>query len=1023
MHLRLRLSRGETCVSRVCSAVNDDADLDAVRDNQDNCSVTNNPTILPGSDPPVQADDNFNGFGNECDPVGNFDENRDGLPDDVANGPFFAVATTCKNVPLANLVVLSPITRDRGELGTCPGGPTVTTCSDGFRIGQACTTGTDCPAVCQGGTRNGTSCAGTGATACTAAGGTCVQGSSCATVTNACGDGDPFGDPGERVVVGLLLQNITGIDLTGVNLSLSTGDPDIACILDASITIPSFPNGSTLDTRSLVVTPFTPDGNFFEVVISDTVQTTSRDAAGSGRNLVLTMNSNEVGGTTSPVPVVFLEDLDMPPGATPIPTAARCDGDMAFAQAGILCPNGDSDCGGVSGACKPGLIYEDFETIGPLGTDPRGGTGGVAQANDFSSTIGFIERNAGADSDTTMVGSVCFGFEQYSATRAQAAISTPTMTPTGTSTRSARPSRSPRPSTAPSPLTGAGTRTPPTAPGTPLPLRQIEAFVTNPINLTISPAADDLFLSFCHIVSRGRRQPDQLPGRPGRRPRRRPDRGGHGSRRGNDNFGRWQKLAPFQNVYEHTTQVFSWFGYCEFTPTDAATAANPTAYGETMCFPDGIWSHSGNVLGTNVLHVLPGAGTRIPGQPWETESGCSPSSTSRLFIGQRVRIRWIAQGWDFGNGWDSYMEPPGADSPVRHRHSRRRMVDRLHPADGGRRDSGLAAGLRPTPSRRSRGVRPTTVCTPGTNGGFNVVFTITDADGDGVVVSGESLLLDASQTVNTGGCADGVAQFKFYGGLDGTTVLQDWSSAGSLRLGNTTDLELYKVQVRCSSDFACTTLPTGPPTGADANGCKVYVGPPPAPVEATLTFSLTPTSKNMSLTMPNFLLNGTLPHKSLPRPVYGHSFVRTDALITGSLCTAGTYAGKIGCNVAADCGTGGVCTFKDGGLTGTCVGTACTITDAFKNLTSFSSTTGLTGIGSCDIDAYQHTCNAPTPSTINLVDADLPAPRLCLLLPGRHLHHAHRHHQDLRPVRHNPHQHGCRGPDGDDQLPVRPGGG
>jgi hypothetical protein len=263
-------------------------------------------------------------------------------------------------------------------------------------------------------------------------------------------------------------------------------------------------------------------------------------------------------------------------------------------------------------------------------------------------------------------------------------------------------------------------------------------------------------------------------------------------------------------------------------------------------------------------------------------------------------------------------------------------------------------------------------CTPGTNGGYDVVFTITDADGDGVVVSGESLLLDASQSVNTGGCADGVAQFKFYGGLDGTTVLQDWSSAGSLRLGNTTDLELYKVQVRCSSDYACTTLPTGPPTGAATNGCKVYVGPPPAPVEATLTFTLTPTSKNMSLTMPNFLLNGTLPHKSLPRPVYGHSFVRTDALITGSLCTAGTYAGKIGCELAANCGTGGVCTYKDGGLTGTCVGTACTITDAFKNLTSFSSTTGLTGIGSCDIDAYQHTCNAPTPSTINLVDADLP---------------------------------------------------
>ena len=155
---------------------------------------------------------------------------------------------------------------------------------------------------------------------------------------------------------------------------------------------------------------------------------------------------------------------------------------MAFAQAGILCPNGDSDCGGVSGACKPGLIYEGFETIGPLGTDPRGGTGGVAQANDFSSTIGFIERNAGADSDTTMVGSVCFGFEQSSAAPLlQAAILTPTLTLTGTSTqnRNAIPNEKAYAASA-NPLTGDGTPTRTTAPGTRCPAPADRGVLTQP---------------------------------------------------------------------------------------------------------------------------------------------------------------------------------------------------------------------------------------------------------------------------------------------------------------------------------------------------------------------------------------------------------------------------------------------------------------------------------------------------------------------------------------------------------------
>jgi hypothetical protein len=237
------------------------------------------------------------------------------------------------------------------------------------------------------------------------------------------------------------------------------------------------------------------------------------------------------------------------------------------------------------------------------------------------------------------------------------------------------------------------------------------------------------------------------------------------------------------------------------------------------------------------------------------------------------------------------------------------------------------------------------------NSGFSVDFRITDADGDGVVVTGESLLLDATQTVNPGGCADGAPQFRFTrvdGG--GTHILQDWSTSGFLKLANTADGDLYQVEVRCSSDFSCTTSPVGPPAGGVSGGCRVYAGLPPTPVEPALTFLLSSGSSNMTFSMPNFLLSGpgTPPGLSLPRSVYGHSFVRTDALSVGNGST-------------------------DGGISGSCAGVNCTVTQPFRNLTSFASTTGLTGAGSCDIDSFQSTCNAPTPANVSWTDGSVPA--------------------------------------------------
>jgi len=977
---------GSTCGSIVCSTVNDDADKDAVKDDFDNCAVTSNPTILPGSEPPVQADDNFNGIGNECDPAGNYDENRDGIPDDVANGPFFALAATCKNVPLANLIVLQPIVRDRGELTGCLGGPTVDTCDAGSNIGKACTGGGDCP------------------------GGACVS------VFDACGDGDNFGDPGERVRMGLFLQNITGITLTGINLSLSTADPDIACILDASITIPSFPTGSSLDTRTLTPPDDSgapSDGKFFELVMSSAVANLTTNPTQPARaNLTLTLNSIEVGGTTSPIPVVFLEDIDFPAAASPVYTAAHCNpqvlgiGSKTFW--GAACPGGDADCGGVAGSCRAGLVYEGFEFPGGAPT----GTGGVSQNNDFSNTIGFIERNASADSETTVVGRPCFGFvEVLQRTPSSGCQIDPDFDTdfhfeqlgaipgpkAHAGTRSAHWGRH----------TDANLRS-----GDTLPLREIEAFDTDPINLTISPNPGDLIVSFWHIMAGaddtrinfqvgqagdladvqiavdldGNFKTCQHPTEPLLDPAVvctiTADCTSPYTCELADSFGRWQKLVPFQNVYEHTAQVFSWFGYCEFTPTDAAKSINPGVFGETMCFPDGIWSHSGAVLGSNPLSFSTAQG---PGDLGTAGDGTWVESKFNLglFLGQRVKIRWIGQGWDFGNGWDSYMEPPGAANPF----------DIGTSDDGWWIDDIQVTGAVETPVSPvvDSGPVAATSCpassldncnqalgtTPGASSafsGFNVSFNVTDADGDGVVVAGESLLLDASQTANPGGCTDGVPQFiilKVDG--SGTSVLQDWSSSGSLRFGNTVEGDLYQVQVRCSSDFSCTTAPVGPPTAAVTGGCRVYAGPPPAAQEPTLTFTLSATSADMNISMPNFLLSGpgTPPHLSMPRPVYGHSFVRTDALPVGNGATGvtGTDGGISGACIGGS-NPGTACLLGSA----TCLaGGVCGVGQSFKNLTAFLSTTGNTGVGSCDIDAFQHTCAAPTPATIQWIDNSTPA--------------------------------------------------
>jgi subtilase family protein/thrombospondin type 3 repeat protein len=854
---------GGSCTGRLCSAQNDDLDRDLVKDTFDNCPTLYNQTTLPGSNPPVQADANFNGLGDVCDPAGNFDETRNGIPDDVENGPFYALAVTCNKVPLADLVVLKTLVRDLPEVSQCG-----------------------------------------------AAG------------TSPCGDGDVFADPGEMVRVRLILQNISAQNLTGLTMSLSTADPDITCLTDTTIRVASLPAGGTVDTRTLgtcagglkagqrcssnadcpasTCTAYGPDGDYFEMVISPSVSTV--DVTNPARaNLTLTLNSDQAGGTARTIPISFVEDLDLPGGAPPPYTASKCT--VESTVPGGACAS-DANCiDGLhpTGKCLPGLIYEGFETT----------TG-------FPGTIGAL-MNSGSGPGL-IAGQACYGFmEVLGRTAGQGCqidpdndndwhIHTLTSPDLGKAFQGNQSAH-------------WGLHTDPAnRAGDTIHFRQIAAFVTNPINLTLTPAPDDLFLSYYQIVElvddnavnfAAGQAGDfvdvqvQVDGNPSPAV---------------DSFGRWQKLEPFQNVYEHTPQVFSWFGYCEFTPADAAETVNPAAFGETMCFPDGVWSHSGNVLGANKFDIYQAQGPGFLGSVGEGIWVQSKFNLA-LFLGQRVRIRWIGQSWDFGNGWEAYLLPPGSAPPF----------------DVGFRDDGWwidaiqITGAVQTPFVPL--VEPTTLplgsqcpainspanCNEavGTSFGINPLLVLIDSDGDGALAPGETFRLDALGTDNPGGCKNGILQFQF--SRDGI-VVQDWSTTTSY-VSSFAGLAAYTVKARCSTDFSCTSA------SFDLNGVVTgtatkLVGICPAiPFPVTLPdmtasgsglFSLPslldqPTGQTTcSPPVPPAVLYEVGP--MLPS-TYGHNFVRTAA--TGRLfgtgtCDTGPKAG-LSCFSNSDCLSPNLC--------------------------------------------------------------------------------------------------------------------
>ena len=599
------------------------------------------------------------------------------------------------------------------------------------------------------------------------------------------GDGDIFPDAGETARMSLIVKN-NGAALTNATLILGSSDPDVACITKSTILIPSLPAGGTFDTASLG----DPAGKF-EFTVSTTTSTTN--ATSPARiDFSLSVVSPQVVGTQSPIAIVQLADLDLPSGGIP-PKVVGPDG---------IPSTGDD-----------GQLVENFET-------ERDGTAGISISNLPRGTPGVLNDTIGVWVGTapgginTLAGVGCAGFlvppsDPECRIDPDNDMDWHIHCPAGTCTNGAgyvTPTDGPMSFSGANSLHWGHHFDSSSRGGDSVKFRQLAAFMTDPINLTPQPVVGDLELSFFHIADMMDNNSYNIPtgqandfgdvhiqvfdASAG---------GGAGA------WGFWDRLAPFQNVYDHISYIWSAFGtsptYCTLTPTDTGTAPPaPRGVHELMCYPNGIWSHCGNSRDATNTGQCEG-----PGFAGTSGVGLWVQSKFALdnYLGQTVRIRWIAESWEFDCCSSSYFELGGGWGPQTGDEGW--WLDDIK-ITGALQSPGavLADTKAPGP-----GTCPANACNAGVgDGGFNVDLTVADADGNGLLVSGEQVLLSAALTSNPGGCVGGGTQYRFFkNGSTDPFVVQDWSSDPTYVDNPATDAT-YRVQVRCSTFAACISNAT-----------------------------------------------------------------------------------------------------------------------------------------------------------------------------------------------------------------------
>ncbi|MFQ5876335.1 MAG: thrombospondin type 3 repeat-containing protein [Acidobacteriota bacterium] len=612
------------------------------------------------------------------------------------------------------------------------------------------------------------------------------------------GDGDLFADTGETARMSLAVRN-TGPDLTGVDLILGTEDPDISCITRSTISVPALPSGAVLETAAL------GEAGEFEFVVNPLTETINPANAERG-TFFLTVSANEAVGTSSKVTVEILLDLDVAGGAPP-PRVPGPDGLSGTSDDGFIVENFDTDREGNDGRVSLSSL--------PIGTpnslnDTIGVTVGTAQGGinsiDAVGCGGFLvppeDPECRIDPDNDMdwhihcpAGSCDGGALFVTPVGGELAASAPNSLHWGVHFDQGNVN------------------------GDTVHHRELAAFMTNPINLTLFPNPGELELSFFMVASMmDDRNVNDFPGQandfgdvqiqvdlnplPG------PE---------NDNWGFWEKLVPFENTYDHIAYIWSTFGtsptYCNLTPTDAGPDATaPRGIRETLCFPLGIWSACGNAYEDDPsFSVCDGTVTRqnVFGKGFFVQTKFSLAN----FLGQRVRIRWIAQGWEFDCCSSSYFETGGtwADFPG----DDGWWIDDIQLTGAIESQFTPQADMDPP----AQGACPADACdeTAG-DGGFLVDVAVSDFDGDGLFVAGEQATISAAGTVPVGGCVGGGTQYRFF---KGEVPVQDWSSTPTF-VDHPLRPTTYRAQVRCSVDPACTSSASA--TGFNTASILVYSG-------------------------------------------------------------------------------------------------------------------------------------------------------------------------------------------------------